>query len=95
MGLEADETRPQTFLTGDRNVLDPMSVPPRTSLASAQIILMGTNSAAYYTNTMHNGRGNVGMTDGSAQQFSSSRLQQALKTTDDSRNQLAFPGDNN
>jgi prepilin-type N-terminal cleavage/methylation domain-containing protein len=95
IGLEADETRPQCFLAGDRNVIDPRSAPARLSTAAAQIVLHGTNSAAYYTNTMHSYQGNVAMGDGSVQQLSSSRLQTAFKSTDDSRNQIGYPGDNN
>ncbi len=44
---------------------------------------------------MHNLQGNVGMGDGSVQQFSSSRLKEALKNTDDAVNLMAIPGDNN
>jgi prepilin-type N-terminal cleavage/methylation domain-containing protein len=103
VGLEADETKPQCFLSGDRNILDPISVPPRISTASALITLLGTNHVsipvpgigAYYTNTMHNLQGDVAMGDGSVQQFSTARLKEALQNTDDARNQMAFPGDNN
>jgi prepilin-type N-terminal cleavage/methylation domain-containing protein len=94
VGLEADETRPSCFLAGDRNILDPLSVPARTSVGTSQIVLMGTNSMAYYTNTMHNLQGNVGLGDGSVQTFSSARLRDAVRTTGDSRNEIAFPGDN-
>jgi hypothetical protein len=38
-------------------------------------------------------QGNVCLSDGSVQQFSSSRLKDALKNTDDARNQEQFPGD--
>src|SRR5258706_5387496 len=37
VGLEADETRPQSFLAGDRNLLDSAAIPRRTTTASAQI----------------------------------------------------------
>ena len=101
VGLEADETHPQQFLSGDRNIIDPLSVPPRINQTVSLITLLGTNhvssgttqTGAYYTNTMHNLQGNVCMGDGSVQQFSSSRLKEALKNTDDARNQEAFPGD--
>ena len=95
VGLQADETHPQSFLAGDRNVLDPLAVPPRLATASSLITVMGTNSAAYYTNTMHVFRGNAGLSDGSVQQFNSARLQQALRDSGETRNQIAFPGDNN
>jgi prepilin-type N-terminal cleavage/methylation domain-containing protein/prepilin-type processing-associated H-X9-DG protein len=101
VGLEGDETKPQAFLSGDRNIICPTSVPPRVNTKTSLITLLGTNhvstptpgTGAYYTNTMHNLQGNVTMGDGSVQQFSSSRLKEALKNTDDSRNQVAFPGE--
>jgi len=101
IGLEADETKPQCFLSGDRNIIDPVSVPPRTATATSLITLLGTNNVstpapgigAYWTNTMHNLQGDVAMGDGSVQQFSSSRLKEALNNTDDARNQIAFPGE--
>ena len=103
VGLEADETKPQCFLSGDRNILDATSVPPRTTTLTSIITLLGTNHVsvpapgvgAYWTNTMHNLQGNVAMGDGSVQEYSTARLKDALKNTDDSRNQIAFPGDNN
>jgi len=101
VGLEADETHPQQFLSGDRNIICPTAVPARNNQTTSLITLLGTNhvssgttqTGAYYTNTMHNLQGNVCMGDGSVQQFSSSRLKESLKNTDDARNQVAFPGD--
>lgn len=101
VALEADETRPQAFLAGDRNIVCPTSLPVRNNTKLSQIVKLGTNHiasgttvrGAYYTNTMHNLQGNVGLGDGSVQQFSSSRLKEALKNTDDAANQMAFPGD--
>ena len=95
VGLQADETRPLCFLAGDRNIIDPASIAPRISLAQAQIVSLGTNSLAYYTNTIHNLQGNVGLGDGSVQTFSSARLKDAVRSTGDVQNQLAFPGDTN
>jgi prepilin-type N-terminal cleavage/methylation domain-containing protein len=103
VGLSADETKPQCFLSGDRNIMDALSNPARTTSTSAQIVNLGTNhlstpapgTGAYYTNTMHNLAGNVTLGDGSVQQYTSARLKDALRATDDSLNTLAFPGDNN
>jgi prepilin-type N-terminal cleavage/methylation domain-containing protein len=95
VGLDADETKPQCFLAGDRNIVDPVSNPPRTSLASSQIVTFNTNSAAYYTNTMHHLMGNVALGDGSVQELSSARLKEGLRNTGDSTTRLAIPGDNN
>jgi prepilin-type N-terminal cleavage/methylation domain-containing protein/prepilin-type processing-associated H-X9-DG protein len=101
VGIEADETRPQCFLSGDRNIIDPISNPARVDTKTAVVTALGTNhnstpspgTGAYYTNTMHNLQGNVAMGDGSVQQFSSARLKDALKNTDDAKNLIAFPGE--
>jgi prepilin-type N-terminal cleavage/methylation domain-containing protein/prepilin-type processing-associated H-X9-DG protein len=103
VGIEADETRPQCWLSGDRNILDDVSNPQRLTTANAQIVKLGTNSTVtpapgsgpYYTNTMHNLQGNICMGDGSVQQLSSARLKDAIRQTDDNNNLMAFPGDNN
>jgi prepilin-type N-terminal cleavage/methylation domain-containing protein/prepilin-type processing-associated H-X9-DG protein len=103
VALEADETRPQAFLSGDRNIVCPTATPARNDTKSAQITRLGTNHlssgttqrGAFYTNTMHNLQGNVAMGDGSVQQLSSSRLKESLRNTDDANNLLAIPGDNN
>jgi prepilin-type N-terminal cleavage/methylation domain-containing protein len=103
VGMEADETRPQCFISGDRNIIDPISVPVRTVTTAAQLVKLGTNSVsspspgtgAYWTNTIHNLQGDILTGDGHVDQMSSSRLKDALKNTDDSNNLFGFPGDNN
>ena len=101
VGLGADETRPQGMHSGDRNIISPNAVPARVDTKTSLITKLGTNHTstpspglgAFYTNTIHNLQGNVCMGDGSVQQFSSSRLKDALKNTDDTDNQIAFPGE--
>jgi len=101
IGLEADETKPQCFLSGDRNIICPTATPVRNDTKTSLITSLGTNHVstpapgvgAYYTNSMHQLQGNVAMGDGSVQQFSSSRLKEALRNTDDAKNQVAFPGE--
>jgi hypothetical protein len=103
VGLAADETKPQCFLSGDRNIMSDVSNPARLTTANAQIVNLGTNNyptpapgvGAYYTNTMHNLMGNVALGDGSVQQFSTARLKDALNNTEDNLNTMAFPGDSN
>jgi prepilin-type processing-associated H-X9-DG protein len=90
-------------LSGDRNIVDPNSNPARldTKTTTTLIVKLGTNSAStpspgagpFYTNTMHNLQGNVCMGDGSVQQFTTARLRDAIKNTDDANNLLAFPND--
>jgi prepilin-type N-terminal cleavage/methylation domain-containing protein len=95
VGLQADETKPQCFLAGDRNFLDPQAVAARLATANAQIVTLNTNTAAYYTNTMHVLRGNVGLGDGSVQDYSTARLQEAIRNNADTKPPVAFPGDLN
>ena len=101
VGIEADETRPQSFLAGDRNIIAPQGVPPRIDAKTSVISALGTNHTstpapgigAFYTNTIHVLQGNVALGDGSVQQFSTARLKDALRNTDDSKNLLGLPGE--
>jgi prepilin-type processing-associated H-X9-DG protein len=84
VGLNAEETRPQMLLTGDRNVTNGLS-PVRSVLELRPEIPAG------WTEIMHNGVGNIGLADGSVQQVSIPGLQQMLKHTGDSTNRIALP----
>ena len=84
VGLDATEVRPQMLLTGDRNVTNGMA-PVRSVLELRPGIPAG------WTEAMHNGQGNVGLSDGSVQQVSIPGLQQMLKHTGDSTNRIALP----
>jgi competence protein ComGC len=84
VGLDATEVRPQMLLTGDRNVTNGMA-PVRSVLELRPGIPAG------WTEAMHNGQGNVGLSDGSVQQVSIPGLQQILKNTGDSTNRIALP----
>jgi prepilin-type N-terminal cleavage/methylation domain-containing protein len=102
VGINADETRPQVFLAGDRNVRSANSQPAVINNNSV-IALFRTNHTttpapgvgAFWTNTMHNLQGNVAVGDGSVHQYSTPRLKEALTRTDDVDNRLAIPGNNN
>jgi prepilin-type N-terminal cleavage/methylation domain-containing protein len=85
VGADADETRPQMFLSGDRNLMV-NGVPTSAGLVSVK----PTDSLAWME-TMHNGVGNVGLTDGSVQMFSNETLQQALRHTGTNLTRLAIP----
>jgi prepilin-type processing-associated H-X9-DG protein len=84
VGLNAEETRSQMLLTGDRNVTNGLS-PMRSVLELRPEIPAG------WTEALHNGQGNVGLSDGSVQQVSIPGLQQMLKHTGDSTNWVALP----
>ena len=97
IGLEADETRPQIFLSGDRNVISSNGTPNRApvgDITKGGITPLRTNFQAgvAWSKDMHNEQGDICMGDGSVQQFSSSRLRTSLKDTDDVNNWVGLPG---
>ena len=85
VGLDADETQPQMFLAGDDNLL--LNGQP----VKRGIVELTTNSAVAYSGTRHVQQGNVGLSDGSVQGFSTSRFRDALHHTGTNVNRLAFP----
>lgn len=117
LGLDADETSPQMFLTGDHamgagtagangnsiaataNWGTPgtaTAINGYTTLGGASGTDTGTNNttarAAWMDNSQHGKQGNVGLSDGSVQGFSISRLREALRNSGDAnQNRLMFP----
>jgi len=100
VGVDAQETQPQMFLTGDHN-LGPGNPPTQyfcayNGTAPQACQSLGTNFPANnnlvgYMDNMHNKQGNVGLADGSVQGFTRSRLQEALKNSGDTGS-AAGPG---
>jgi len=84
VGLDAEETRPQMLLTGDRNVTNGLS-PVRSVLELRPEIPAG------WTEDLHKEQGNVGLADGSVQQVFMPGLQPMLRNTGDSTNRVALP----
>ena len=93
IGVDAQETYPQMFLTGDHNIGN--GNPPTTAFLAAPsagtpFVSLGTNFPAGnndrvgWMDNMHAKQGNVGMADGSVQGWSRSRLQEGLRGTGDS-----------
>lgn len=88
IGLNADETKPQTILSGDRN------------LAVSNKLLRGamtveTNTVLSWTSDLHDNMGNFSLADGSAQQIQpyslNRQLQSAFLSTTQSVFRFAFP----
>ena len=78
IGLDADETKPQTVLSGDRNIVSGTEttftgLKTYTSLTDAQ--------GANWTADIHRNAGNIGLGDGSAQQVTPSTLQNQIKNS--------------
>jgi len=92
VGVDAVDTSPQMFLTGDRNMGSgnpPTALYSGTPTTKGQYSI-GTNftatantTAPGWTDQMHQKQGNVGLADGSVQGFSRSKLQEALKNSGD------------
>ncbi len=89
IGLEADEMLPQTILAGDRNLTtNGQDVGPG-------LLLLGTNQTAGFSKKIHNSAGNVLAGDGSVQQCTSWRFQEAVadaaKASTNAINRLLIP----
>lgn len=85
VGLNADDTNPQSFLAGDDNIAVANIKPGRGLLE------LWTNSPVAWMTTRHIKQGNVGLADGSVQGYSNSRLREALCYTGMSTNRLVIP----
>jgi len=89
VGVDAQDTYPGMFLTGDHNLGN--GNPPTTTFTPGNyFVSLGTNFQTATLNTtvgwldnMHSKQGNVGLADGSVQGFSKNRMQDALKNTGD------------
>lgn len=84
VGLDANDTMPQMFLAGDRNLIGGTLLPNR-------ILLLTTNNTVRWGKDLHKNQGNVALADGSVQAFSSSRVQAALANSGVETNRLAMP----
>jgi prepilin-type N-terminal cleavage/methylation domain-containing protein len=92
IGVDAQETSPQMFLTGDHNLggdANPPNVAFQTGVVKNELpfVYLGTNFTANqgpaFLANQHDKQGNVGLGDGSVQGWSRSRFQEALKNTGD------------
>jgi prepilin-type N-terminal cleavage/methylation domain-containing protein len=100
IGIDADETQPQMFLAGD-HAMGAGAVANNNAAAVgwqgiyAPNTAVGTatnGAAAWMDNSQHGKQGNVGLSDGSVQGFSISKLREGLKNTaDQNNNRLLFP----
>ena len=104
LGRDATENEPEMLLVGDRNIYGggmlttlPALVPnngygngPNQAIAMGTNFLAGSTAPAWTLNRIHQGMGNVALTDGSVQQLSSNNLRLQLMNTGDT----SFPGPN-
>jgi hypothetical protein len=89
VGLDADETLPQTILSGDRNLTSKTIKPVKG------VLNITANDRVEWTKEIHNLNGNIGLGDGSAQQVTSQnlskQLQSAFLSTTQAVHRLALP----
>lgn len=87
LGWEAQDTYPQMFLAGDRNLGDQTAGNPPTIYYAGYKQNIGTNINATtgisWADTIHQKQGNVLLGDGSVQGFSKARLQEAIRNSGD------------
>jgi hypothetical protein len=84
VGVDATETNATMFLTGDRNLTNSLG-------HNRRLVNFPTNQPAGWTHELHNHGGNVGLVDGSVQQFTTSRARAALIESGVATNRLAMP----
>jgi len=84
VGVDATDTNALMFLSGDRNLTNNLG-------RNRRLVDFATNQPAGWTHQLHNRQGNVGLADGSVQQFTSTRLRAALVDTGVPTNRLAMP----
>jgi type II secretory pathway pseudopilin PulG len=86
VGLEANEEFPQRFLEGDRNLT--ADTAPENG-----ILKLVPGQRVSWTETIHVNQGNLGLSDGSVQQYSNAGLQNALQNSGDTTNswRIALP----
>jgi len=93
IGVDAQDTFPQMLLDGDHNMGGDANPPAHgyywngVGTPGSFALSLGTNFALNmgpgWMDNMHSKQGNVGLADGSVQQFSRSKLQDALRNTSD------------
>ena len=85
VGLDADESKPQMFLSGDDNFAIG-GVPVKSGM-----LQLLANTPVTWTKARHKLYGNIGLADGSVWQLTTDELRQALYQTGVATNRLAIP----
>jgi len=68
VGLDADESRPQTIISGDRNLTT-------NGKPALGVVTISSGTVLGFTRELHRTHGNIALGDGSAQQVSNAELQ--------------------
>jgi prepilin-type N-terminal cleavage/methylation domain-containing protein len=89
VGADAQDAYPQMILLGDRNLGQGANAttPPAQAQLFNTLISLGTNSPALnnggWSDSLHQKGGNIGLTDGSVQQVTTTRWRDAVKQSGD------------
>jgi len=104
VGRDADETNPQQYLSGDRNIGNSATfsgngalgggtgafgysiTPNAGSIASGQAFSLATVATSVnlkWTDKLHQAKGNITLSDGSVQQFTSSKMRSGITNAAD------------
>ena len=83
VGLDAEDSTPHMFLAGDRNLTNGLAV-------TNGVLFLATNLPVGWTHELHSFQGNIGLADGSVQQFTISRLREGV-TNAGAGNRLLMP----
>ena len=84
VGIDADETSPQTVLSGDRNIVGVVNGAPANNPKTWTGTVNNTGSTdPVYDTSIHNLAGNVGLGDGSVQQVNNVGLQKLVQNAID------------
>lgn len=95
VGVDAVDTQPNMLLSADRNIGDSTTTAPATTLYQGWHRLTTNPITVAWSDRIHQKNGNVGLADGSAQQFTRQALVQQLRTSGDSDNNVLFDSQNN
>jgi len=93
VNMNADETKPQVLLAGDRNVTN-QDLPNISALTKDYIFrwqdMDKGSKTLSFSSSLHVGAGNVVLSDGSVQQVSGARLREQVKNSQEDH-PIAFP----
>jgi hypothetical protein len=84
VNVNSDETNPQMFLSGDRNVSG-------GALSNGFMLTLASTSGVTWAKSMHVSFGNIGMADGSAARFNAATLQTHVSSMGTNVMRLALP----
>ncbi len=84
VGLDAHENDPKQILSGDRNITG-------GTLSNGFLRTLRPNTQAGWTSDIHHNAGNIGLSDGSVQQFATNGLSKHLAAMTNATIRLAIP----